>query len=293
MRTVIAAALLLGACQTEPPAARVPGDIAQTGDVVLVVNGNKVTENMIEGVTRRMPPEQIKQMEAQGAMDQLYDRVALGQVLYTEAVKRELHLQPTVIEGLAMAEREFLAGELLQAVGAEAITDEAVQAWYDERKVQYGRPQVQARHILVKEKSLADDLMGQLKGGADFATLSKEHSTDTRSAERGGDLGWFEDGRMDPAFSEAAFGAAKDELVGPIETRYGFHVIQVTDKRDSTPLEDVRDQIEGALRQDAMEKYMTETKGALTIEKPGATDDKPAEAAAAPPAAEAKPEGHP
>ncbi|ACY47654.1 peptidylprolyl isomerase [Rhodothermus marinus] len=98
---------------------------------------------------------------------------------------------------------------------------------------------IRARHILIRApegdaearrqaRQEALELKRQLEQGADFATLAREHSDDPGSARRGGDLGWFGRGRMVEPFEEAAFSAPIGRVVGPIETRFGYHLIEVT-----------------------------------------------------------------
>ncbi|SHL00690.1 peptidyl-prolyl cis-trans isomerase D [Rhodothermus profundi] len=98
---------------------------------------------------------------------------------------------------------------------------------------------IRARHILIRapeddpearrqarQEALA--LKRQLEQGADFATLAREHSDDPGSARRGGDLGWFGRGRMVEPFEKAAFSAPIGRVVGPVATRFGYHLIEVT-----------------------------------------------------------------
>ncbi|REJ34251.1 MAG: hypothetical protein DIU84_07985 [Bacillota bacterium] len=121
-----------------------------------------------------------------------------------------------------------------------------------ESPIQYGRPPaVPARRIRVEDRETAEDLIRQLEEGADFADLAREHSTDTVSAENGGDLGWFTRGRMVEPFEEAAFGAEPGAVVGPVETQFGFHVIEVLDKKAerTIPFEEAREQIRETLFQ--------------------------------------------
>ena len=98
---------------------------------------------------------------------------------------------------------------------------------------------IRARHILIRApednpearqqaRQEALELKRQLEQGADFATLAREHSDDPGSARRGGDLGWFGRGRMVEPFEEAAFSAPIGRVVGPVETRFGYHLIEVT-----------------------------------------------------------------
>jgi len=87
--------------------------------------------------------------------------------------------------------------------------------------------QVWARHILVADQATADAIEAQLKSGADFAQLATQKSTDTGSAPNGGDLGWFGKGTMDTTFETAAFNLQVGQISQPIQTQFGFHIIQV------------------------------------------------------------------
>lgn len=82
-----------------------------------------------------------------------------------------------------------------------------------------------ARHILLKDKALAEKLKQQLDKGADFAKLAKKHST-CPSGKRGGDLGEFRRGQMVKAFDDVVFKKEVLKIHGPVKTRFGFHLIQ-------------------------------------------------------------------
>ena len=117
----------------------------------------------------------------------------------------------------------------------------AVVAMYETRSAEYARPEVRVRHILLPYVALAQTLLAQLtdkkkRRRADFAEFAEEHSSDSGSNMSGGELGWFADGRMVKEFSEASFAAEVGNLVGPIEARFGFHTIEVLNKRVAVPL---------------------------------------------------------
>jgi parvulin-like peptidyl-prolyl isomerase len=97
--------------------------------------------------------------------------------------------------------------------------------------------QVRARHILVETQEEAHAVLERLEQGEDFATVAMELSTDTVSAEEGGELGWFPMGVMDTAFEEAAFSLAVGELSGVVESSYGFHIIQVEERDEDRELD--------------------------------------------------------
>ncbi|MBN2044834.1 MAG: peptidylprolyl isomerase [Anaerolineales bacterium] len=91
--------------------------------------------------------------------------------------------------------------------------------------------QVWARHILVDELDLAETILEELENGGDFGDLALKHSTGP-SGPNGGDLGWFSRGQMVEEFEEAAFSAEIGDLVGPVQTEFGFHIIQILGKED-------------------------------------------------------------
>ncbi|WP_394170087.1 peptidylprolyl isomerase PpiC [Saccharospirillum alexandrii] len=83
-----------------------------------------------------------------------------------------------------------------------------------------------ALHILVRDEKKAQEVLGKLKQGADFDKLARQHST-CPSGKRGGDLGEFKRGAMVPAFDKAVFNGKPGELLGPVKTKFGYHVIKV------------------------------------------------------------------
>jgi peptidyl-prolyl cis-trans isomerase C len=90
--------------------------------------------------------------------------------------------------------------------------------------------QVNCAHILVGSEKEAKDIKAQIKGGAKFADLAKKKSK-CPSGKKGGDLGWFGRGQMVAPFETAAFNAKKGDLVGPVKTDFGWHLILVKDQK--------------------------------------------------------------
>ncbi|MBL8050343.1 MAG: peptidylprolyl isomerase [Anaerolineales bacterium] len=131
--------------------------------------------------------------------------------------------------------RTFFENQILQKKLREQITAD----------VKSTQTQVWARHILVADEQLANDLIARLQAGEDFAELAQEYSTDTASAVQGGDLGWFGTGMMVAEFETAAFALDKpgDITLTPVQSSFGFHIIQLVAKQER-PMS--ADQIESA-----------------------------------------------
>ena len=166
------------------------------------------------------------------------------------------------------AEKAYIQA-LLSKVEEDAASDEAVQAYYDENSDKYSRPMVRARHILVDDKALADDIFGQIKGGGDFAALAREHSKDRGSKARGGELPWATKDRWVPEFAEAAFGAEAGTVTEPVKSKFGYHIIEVLEKRDKQPMEEVKPGIERVLTRNAVRDFRDEVKETLGLGRGG------------------------
>lgn len=125
------------------------------------------------------------------------------------------------------------------------VTDEEIQAEYERQNTE-----LNARHILVEDEETAATVKAELDGGADFAEVAQEYSTDG-SAGDGGNLGWFGVGAMVPEFEEAAYSLETDEISEPVQSQFGFHIIQVTETREIEGAEPLEGQ-EDAIRSDLM-----------------------------------------
>lgn len=105
-----------------------------------------------------------------------------------------------------------------------------IQAYFEDTIDTYTAPeQRRARHILVETLEEAERLLADMVSGADFAELAREHSLDTNSGRAGGDLGFFGRGVMVPSFEAAAFAGGIGEVSAPIESPFGYHIVEVTD----------------------------------------------------------------
>jgi len=223
-------------------------------------------EEEIGGNMPSIPPEQKRDY----LINYLVDMVVLSQA----AEKQKLDERADVKHRLAFDHNRLLMESLLQDAGKASLSDAAEHKVYDEAIKQVkNEEEVRARHILVSTEDEAKAILAQLKGGADFATLAKEKSKDPGAAE-GGDLGYFTKEQMVPEFAEVAFKLNKGELSDPVKTQFGWHIIQVEDKRiKPTPTFDqVKPQIENYVAHRAQAELVENLRKTATVERL----DKPA-----------------
>jgi peptidyl-prolyl cis-trans isomerase C len=191
-----------------------------------------------------------------------------NQEAYEQALKQnnitEEQLREDIRENLPVQEvQERVTGE------AEP-SDEEIQNYYEKNKeAQFTTPEQRCvRHILFNkdQKEKAEDIKKQLENGGDFAKLAKENSQDPGSAAQGGDLGCLGKGETVPEFEQAAFGAERGEIVGPVQTEFGYHILQVTDVKpeQTRSLQEVESQIRAQLasekQSEAFNKWIEEQK---------------------------------
>ena len=139
------------------------------------------------------------------------------------------------------------------ALGDPEVTDADIEEFYEANKEAFDRTCV--RHILVADKAAADGIKARLDAGEDFAAIARAESTDNApggSAEKGGDLGCVSANELVPEFSQAMNSLPVGGTSGPVESEFGFHIIQVTERK-TIPLEEAATEIRPVLEQRAPE----------------------------------------
>jgi parvulin-like peptidyl-prolyl isomerase len=163
---------------------------------------------------------------------------------------------------------QLISQELYNKVTGDVdVSDKEIKAYYDSNKSIYVQKESRdVRHILVTKKALADQLYGELKGGADFAKLAKKYSKDPGSAQNGGRL-TITRGQTVKEFDKTAFSLKKGQLSAPVHTQYGYHIIQALSAirpAKTSPLgkvkASIKQQLEQQKKQDEMTKWVDETK---------------------------------
>jgi parvulin-like peptidyl-prolyl isomerase len=175
----------------------------------------------------------------------LLDRIRYSVTLSEDEVRQEFITRNVdhVLSGLAIPASSFRGDEF-------NATDEDITAFYKSHMDDFQQDETRVlRYVKWDKKPAAEDttdteqfgvdLIRKINDGADFVTLAEIHSADPGSAVKGGDLGWFGRGRMVPPFEEAAFNANSGEIVGPVESNFGYHIIWVREKRGEGDTQEV------------------------------------------------------
>ena len=131
-----------------------------------------------------------------------------------------------------------------------------MKAFYEENSNYFEKgATVSAKHILVKEEDKCQEILEEIIAGKVFEEAAQQYST-CPSGQKGGDLGEFGKGQMVKEFEEAAFAAEIGQVVGPVKTQFGYHLIKVEAKNEATvtPFEEVKEQIRRNLMQQKQNK---------------------------------------
>ncbi|KAA9356132.1 peptidylprolyl isomerase [Ochrobactrum quorumnocens] len=252
--------------------------------VLATVNGKDITVGEVDQAAGDLDPQFARLPAEQrrlAALAALIDIKAMAD----EAAKEKLDQSDEFKSRMEFLRERALHNEYFKDAVVDKISDADVRARYD-KEIAAIPPQVEvrARHILVKTKEEAEAIIKKLEGGAKFEDLAKESSTDGTAAN-GGDLGYFSEGQMVPEFEKAAFALKPGEYTKePVQSQFGFHVIQLEDRRTKQPpaFDQVSEQIRSIIMRERYVEMVKKLRDGMKIEyKDPAVDKAMKEAAAA------------
>ena len=291
-----------------------PAATPATNDPIVVAAGDvTIRQSDFENALKTLPAEYQNFAKGPGKKQFAEDYLRM-KMLAAQGFKENLQNDPEVTLQLSLMRENLVANAELQKMEKNIqLSDADLQKLYETNKNEY--EQVKASHILIafkgspaaqpgkkeltedEAKAKAEDIKKKLGAGAKFGELAKTESDDKGSGSRGGELGTFGRGQMVEEFQKAAFAAKNGEIVGPVRTQYGYHLIKV-DSHETTPFAQVKDALEKTERQrrlkdslETMKKNANPTfnEAYFAVPPPAAPAmDAAPEAPAAKPAAEAK-----
>ena len=258
--------------QTAPAAgAPAPGPApaaAQADPVLATVNNQPIHLSDVQDAASSLP-SQLQQLPPQQLLPLIVNQLVDRKALLVAAEAEDLQKNPQVAAVMQQAADEKLENAYIEQKVSPQVTDAAVQAVY---KADYaGKPgptQVDARHILVKTEAQAQSIITQLKHGANFAKLAEKYSIDPGAAN-GGELGWFTQDQMVPAFANAAFALKPGEYTKtPVQSQFGWHVILCEGRRTAPPqsFDAVKQQISQQLADAAIKSTLAAARSKVAIQ---------------------------
>jgi len=245
---------------------------------VATVNGTNISQNFfdqyIKAITGKSSAELTQEQRTQ-ALDNLIRAQVVGQ----QAVKDGVDKVP---ETAAMLELTRL-NVLQQAVAEKYLkdrkpTEQELRSEYETQVSQLSKQEYHAKHILVATEPFAQKVIDRLGKGEKFEDVAKKESMDS-SKDNGGDLGWFTPDKMVKPFSEAVLALKAGEYTRkPIQTQYGWHVIELVETRDLQPpaYDSVRQRLEQVVQAKKIKAYTDDLERSAKIEKKLPGDDKKA-----------------
>ena len=217
-----------------------------TQEILATVAGETITAEDLKSFIMSMPKEQQMYASNPQFRDQIVEQLISARLFAKYAEELKLDETEEFKKILNNARKEILAsmaiGEVVKDV---AVTEEELKEFYETNKARFEKGgTVRAKHILVKEEEKCQSVLEEIVAGKAFEVAAQEYST-CPSGQKGGDLGEFGKGQMVKEFEEAAFAAEIGQVVGPVATQFGYHLIKVEEKTEATvaAFEEVKEQI--------------------------------------------------
>lgn len=240
---------------------------AQKNDGVAArVNGEVITvEEIRKGYTDN--PQIAAQVPFNEFYEKAVDVFVNGKLLYQAATKANIESTAQYQEELKTAKEDLARKVFLEKTVEEKVSPVAVEKFYQDEYVSKfeSKKEMGAKHILLDNEKTAKEVISKLNKGEDFDKLAKEYTKDKTV-----DLGYFTEDLMVPEFTAAASSLKVGEYSKkPVKTQFGYHVIKLTDIRDSSPLpmSDLEPQIKNILSQQVVAETFDKLHKESTIEK--------------------------
>jgi parvulin-like peptidyl-prolyl isomerase len=241
---------------------------------VAKVNGKTITDkDMVQALGSVNETQRKDVLDDANSRRQLLNSLIEQELLIQESEKEKLDQDPEYKAALEGFRKQYLTNRVLAKNLAGKFTESAAKRYYDNHKTRYSTEQVHAMHILVSDESKALEIKKMAEEPkADFQALAEKYSKDPSAKNNRGDIGFFGRDRMVSEFTSAAFAAKDGEIVGPVKTAYGYHIIKVIEKKAGKILEysDVESKVKSDLQQELASTYMTNLRGQAKI----SIDDK-------------------
>lgn len=231
--------------------------------VLAVVAGEEITQEIFDTFLKGVPEQQQMYLSNPQFREQCFEQLVALFLFAKKGEEDKLEETEEFQKVFASAKRDIMAQmSIRDTLKGISVSDEEIKAYYDANKDQFNKGEtVSAKHILVESEEKCNEILAAITNGEKtFEDAAKESST-CPSGQKGGDLGTFGKGQMVPEFEQAAFTAEIGQVVGPVKTQFGFHLIKVEAKNEAeaAAFEEVKENIRRNLVQQKQNKVYGET----------------------------------
>ena len=268
----LAALAVLSACaKNATPDKPADAAAAPAKPPIVTVNGKAISPELFEDYVKAVAGKPSSELSPEDR-DQIKENFVRVELIAQQAEKDGLTKDPDVANRLELSRLNLLQQAAAQKYLKDRTPSEAdLRAEYESQLAASPMVEYHARHILLASEENAQKVIQQLQGGADFAKLAKTLSSDKGSAAKGGDLDWFAPGAMVKPFANAVAGLKPNEFTKtPVQTQFGWHVIQLLGTRDRTPptFDAVKDQLQQIIMSKKFKAYSDDMLKTAKIEPP-------------------------
>ena len=262
------AAVLLGGLSTWARATNPAAKMTAGDHVVARIDGTEIRRSDLMLAQQLLPPE-YKEMPLKAIYPFLMKQL-INNILVVHAARSEgLDKSASIRRRLEILERRLVEGAYLERAAEGKVTAQALRERYNEfTDPLRGTEEIHVRHILLNEKQKAHAVIKKLSDGADFAALAGQKSMGP-SKSQGGNLGYLGRTAMDKPFADAAFGLKVGQFTpSPVETKFGWHVIKLEDRRATKipSFEQMRPQLARQIRARVADKIVMKLRRKARIE---------------------------
>jgi len=215
-------------------------------DVIARIDKKVITEGDLDVRINKLP-EKYRQVVRTNKRKFIED-IIVDELLYMKALKKGLDKNKDVMGVLEAAKKKILIARLLQDEINDKVVvgEEEARQYYNENIDEFKTPEVfRVSHIMLKTEEDAKSVLLELANGRNFEDLARARSIDEPSAKKGGDIGYFARGQLDPDFEKAATVMKEGDISDVVKTRYGYHVLKLTERKlpSIEKYDDVRERI--------------------------------------------------
>jgi len=241
--------------------------------VLAIVNGKEIKSTAIDKFIKNLGNQPKQKLDTPEGRKRILNELIQQELLYADAIDNHYDEDEEFLTRLDETEAEMLKQYAVYKLFKDiTVTDEDVENYYKENRTNFFRDSsYRASHILLKDEQTANKVKEEIDNGLLFEQAALKYSL-CPSKQKGGDLGFFQKGKMVKEFEDKVFEMELNQISEPVQTKYGYHIIKLTDKKEPgiMPLEIIKDNLKRDLMR-AKQNYfynqkMKELKNKYTIE---------------------------